>query len=173
MGHLGIKEAYDENQTKSTKIGHYLLWIVLGLSFAIVRLMSATIMGLDVGGEEALISMQDATVSTPFGIIRQIDIVVAPLMFFLYLATGILAKDGVKNLISNESFKKWLEERAENTRGFRRCALRHRPPRRTLGSCRHSTRDRAASRPGGSSPRASPCACSTRREGRRGWAWAR
>ena len=107
MGHLGVKEAYDENQTKSTKIGHYLLWIVLGLSFVIIRIMSATIMGLNAGGEEALIS-------TPFGTIRQIDIVVAPLMFFLYLATGILAKDGVKNLISNDSFKKWLEERAAN-----------------------------------------------------------
>ena len=121
MGHLGVKEAYDENQTKATKIGHYLLWIVLGLSFVIVRIMSATIMGLGTGGEDALASAQevatstqDAIISTPIGVIRQIDIVVAPLMFFLYLATGILTKDGVKNLISNESFKKWLEDRAES-----------------------------------------------------------
>lgn len=108
MGHLGVKEAYDENQTKATKIGHYLLWIVLGLSFVIVRIMSATIMGLGTSGGS------DVLISTPVGVIRQIDIVVAPLMFFLYLATGILTKDGVKNLISNESFKKWLEERAKN-----------------------------------------------------------
>lgn len=105
MAHQGVKEAYG-NEKKLFAFGHYLIWISLGLTFAAIRLFSATILGSEsLSSEESLFSA--------FGLdIRQIDLILAPLMLFLYIATGLMVKDGVKNMILNPKYEEWMKERA-------------------------------------------------------------
>lgn len=112
MAHQGIKEAHRVQPNSSSHIVgtlvHYTLWIALGVIFSLLRLFSATLMALEEGlGDEGLQSILGLQV-------RDVDIILAPLMLFLYLATGILAKDGVKNLLLNPEYHKWWEERKES-----------------------------------------------------------
>lgn len=100
MAHQGIKEAHGTQELHST-ITHYVLWIGLGVSFVVIRLFSASIMQLDE-------SLGDASLIDFFGLsIREVDLVLGPIMMILYLATGILAKDGFKNLLMNPEHKNW------------------------------------------------------------------
>ena len=55
-------------------------------------------------GDEALLTI--------FGMnVREVDVVVAPLMMLLYIATGIMIKDGAKQLYLNPDFEKWIADR--------------------------------------------------------------
>ena len=100
MMHKGIKEAHGMESLSST-VSHYLLWILLGFAFVLIRLFSATILELsESSGDQSLMNIMGLT-------IRQVDVVVSPLMLFLYFATGLLAKDGVKNLLQNPGYDKW------------------------------------------------------------------
>lgn len=100
MMHKGVKEAHGM-EGLSSSLSHYLLWIFLGIAFVLIRLFSATIMQLDESsGDQSLMNIMGIT-------IRQVDLVVTPLMLFLYFATGLLAKDGVKNLLLNPDYDKW------------------------------------------------------------------
>ncbi len=47
--------------------------------------------------------------------IREVDILLAPLMIFLYLASGVLVKDGVKNLLLNPGFDTWWANRSKES----------------------------------------------------------
>jgi hypothetical protein len=109
MAHQGVKAAHGEEDAGSNS-GHYILWVALGLAFVTIRLFSASILHLDGSStDDSLISVMGLN-------IREVDIVLAPLMFFLYLATGLMVKDGVKNLLLNPDFEKrlaaWREARA-------------------------------------------------------------
>ena len=104
MFHQGSKVAHDDS-TPISAVGHYSLWIFLGLAFVGVRLFSASILQLDSEtGDEALLTI--------FGMnVREVDVVVAPLMMLLYIATGTMIKDGAKQLYLNPDFEKWIADR--------------------------------------------------------------
>lgn len=100
MAHLGVKIAHGDNK-KLNVTAHYLLWVLLGLALVLIRIFSASIMGLDLSsGDESLTTIAGHS-------FRQSDIITAPLMFFLYIATGVMVKDGVKNLYLNPEFEEW------------------------------------------------------------------
>lgn len=108
MAHQGVKEAHGEEKIFFTA-AHYALWISLGITFAMIRLFSALILQLDgTATDEAIINIAGLNV-------RQIDLIFAPLMFLLYLTTGIMMKDGIKNLLLNPEFENgwaaWKEAR--------------------------------------------------------------
>lgn len=112
MAHEGMRSAY---HTKGVwlSIAHYSLWVLLGLSLVAVRVFSASILQLDPAtSSEQLIEISGL-------IMRQVDLVIAPLMLLMYLATGIMVKDGVKNLISSPDFAAWIQERREGKRSRR------------------------------------------------------
>ncbi len=107
MAHLGVKVAHG-NDDRLNLAGHYLLWVSLGLALVLIRVFSATIMQLD-------LSLGDSSLVNMFGHnIRQVDLITAPLMFFLYIATGIMVKDGVKNLYLNPDFEQWNIDRKKS-----------------------------------------------------------
>jgi hypothetical protein len=104
MAHLGAMIAHGNDKLRNVA-SHYALWVLLGVSLVTVRIFSASILQLDVSlGDESLLNIlgQD---------IRQVDLVIAPLMLLLYLATGIMVKDGVRNLLLNPDFEEWREAR--------------------------------------------------------------
>lgn len=106
MAHQGVKSAHGIEKFRNV-IGFNLLWILLGVAFVLVRLFSATIMQLDNSlGDQSLIKIVGLNV-------REVDLVLAPLMFILYLATGLLVKDGIKNLLLNPEYYNWREARRE------------------------------------------------------------
>ena len=70
-----------------------------------VRLFSASILQLDSeAGDEALLPLLGLSV-------REVDVVSAPLLMLLYIATGIRVKDGAKQLYLNPDFAKWVDDR--------------------------------------------------------------
>lgn len=100
MAHLGVKVAYGDDN-KVNIAGHYLLWVSLGFALVLIRIFSASIMQLDLSlGDDSLVKVLGHT-------FRESDIIIAPLMFFLYIATGVMVKDGVKNLYLNPEFEEW------------------------------------------------------------------
>lgn len=104
MFHQGSKVAHNDS-TAWSSLGHYSLWLFLGLAFVTVRLFSASILQLDnEAGDEALLPLLGLSV-------REVDVVVAPLMMLLYIATGIMVKDGAKQLYLNPDFAKWVDDR--------------------------------------------------------------
>lgn len=112
MAHEGVMEAHG-GETASSSVGHYMLWIFLGLAFVIIRLFSASILQLDNSlGDQSLVKFIGLN-------IRQVDFVLAPLMLLLYLTTGVMIKDGVKNLLQNtgynNSWSAWIAKRKAET----------------------------------------------------------
>lgn len=106
MFHQGSKVAHGASSPISA-LGHYALWIFLGLAFVGVRLFSASILQLDnEAGDEALLVVLGLNV-------REVDVVIAPLMMLLYIATGIMIKDGAKQLYLNPDFDKWIADRKQ------------------------------------------------------------
>lgn len=104
MAHQGVKEAHGGEKTISAA-GHLTLWVFLGLAFVMIRLFSATILQLDsTSGDGLLIKIMGLN-------IRQVDLVLAPLMLFLYLTTGFMVKDGVNKLLLNSEYEDWLVAR--------------------------------------------------------------
>jgi hypothetical protein len=104
MAHLGVKIAHGNDKLRNI-LGHYALWVLLGVSLVTIRIFSASILHLDVSlGDESLLNIFGRN-------IREVDLVIAPLMLLLYLATGLMVKDGVKNLLLNPEFEKWREAR--------------------------------------------------------------
>ena len=104
MFHQGSKVAHNDSTVWSS-LGHYSLWLLLGLAFVTVRLFSASILQLDSEtGDEALLPLLGLSV-------REVDVVIAPLMMLLYIATGIMVKDGAKQLYLNPDFAKWVDDR--------------------------------------------------------------
>jgi len=104
MAHQGVKEAHGSERFINA-FSHYLLWIGLGLAFVLIRLFSASILQLDgTDSDEHILKVLGLS-------IREVDLVLAPVMIFLYFATGLLAKDGFKNLFLNPEFKVWSMER--------------------------------------------------------------
>ena len=100
MAHLGVKIAHGA-ESRLEIVNHYILWILLGMALVLIRIFSATIMQLNLSsGDEALMSIMGQD-------IRQVDVITAPLMLFLYIATGLMVKDGVKNLYLNPEFDEW------------------------------------------------------------------
>lgn len=119
MAHLGVKVAYDDNK-KVNIAGHYLLWISLGLALVLIRVFSASIMQLDLSlGDDSLVRILGHN-------FRESDVIIAPLMFFLYIATGIMVKDGVRNLYLNPEFEQWRisRKKAKETRRDKEDKLR-------------------------------------------------
>lgn len=109
MAHQGIKAAHGD-VSRGSAIGHYALWVGLGMAFVLIRLFSASILQLNGSTDgENLLSILGSSV-------RQVDLVLAPLMFFLYIATGLMVKDGFKHLLINPEFDRklaaWREARA-------------------------------------------------------------
>ncbi len=105
MTSYGIQLAHG-NKSRANAIGHYALWIALGIIFVVIRIWSATILDLRAElGDKGLVSL--------FGLVnvRDVDFIMAPLMLLLYIATGIMAKDAAKNLFLNPDFDKWYEAR--------------------------------------------------------------
>lgn len=107
MAHQGVRMAHRDDKLSVTII-LYTLWTCFGIALVFIRLFSATILGLDSAvGDQSLISISSLN-------FRQIDLVLAPVMFFLYLATGFMVMDGVKNLYLNPEFDKWKESRRKS-----------------------------------------------------------
>ena len=103
MTSYGIQLAHGHKSAWST-LGHYALWILLGVTFVVIRLGSAGILELSAAaGDEGLISVFGHTV-------RTVDLIMAPLMLLLYIATGIMAKDAAKNLLLSPDFHAWMDK---------------------------------------------------------------
>lgn len=107
MAHQGVRISHGAEK-KRYALGHYALWIFLGLAFVLIRFFSASILQLDgASGDESLVAIMGLSV-------REVDVVLAPLMMFLYLATGLMVKDGVKHLLLNPEFEAWRDERKKS-----------------------------------------------------------
>jgi hypothetical protein len=106
MFHEGVRAAHGETNVWHT-LGYYALWLLLGIAFVLIRLFSASILQLDEAtGDEAILSI--------FGLnIREVDLVIAPLMLLLYVATGLMVKDGSKHLHLSPDYVKWKADRKE------------------------------------------------------------
>ena len=103
MAHHGIKKAHGDSSVWAT-VGTYALWLFLGIAFATIRVLSAYIMELGTDtGDEGLLTIMGVS-------IRQIDLILAPLMMLLFVATGIMTKDGTYHLFSNPAFETWRDE---------------------------------------------------------------
>lgn len=108
MAHHGANLAHPSEQARWWHaLGSYTLWIVLGVSFVAIRLFSASILQLDAEvGDKALLNI--------FGFdVREVDVIIAPLMLVLYLATGVMVKSGVTQLYQNPDFETWQANRKE------------------------------------------------------------
>jgi hypothetical protein len=102
MASLGVLE-YRSRVSTSIKVFHYTLWVLIGLAYAAARLFSAFLLRLDGSSGDAITYLFGAPV-------REIDFVFAPLMFLLYVATGLLTREGIKNMLLNEDFHNRLDE---------------------------------------------------------------
>lgn len=104
MYHYGMKLA-KEKPAKFVTANYFTVWILLGLAFAALRFFAATVMQLTPeNSEETLLQIFGLTVNA-------VDLITAPIMLLLYLATGMLVLDGAKNLHAGPDFKTWNEER--------------------------------------------------------------
>ncbi len=101
----GLKVGHG-NRNRGSSVLHFTLWILLGLAFFSIRMFSATIMKLDSFNGSSLIAVGGSS-------IREVDLVLAPMMFLLYLATGLMVLEGVKNLCRNPRFAEWLDNHAK------------------------------------------------------------
>lgn len=107
MAGVGIMKAHYQGNLP-VRLGMYMLWISLGFAFSILRIFSAEILQLDPSlGDEALLAINGLE-------IRQVDLVLGPLMLLLYIATGVMALEGFKHLFANPDFKKWTDERKKS-----------------------------------------------------------
>lgn len=119
MAHHGVKLAHGA-ESKRSAAAHYTLWISLGLAFFLIRMFSATVMQLNS-------SFSDSSLIRIAGInVREIDLVLAPIMFVMYLATGYMAFDGFKNLYSNPEFDNWLQARKDAKEAKRTLKMKER-----------------------------------------------
>lgn len=91
MMHLGYKAA-NGGISLGAKLSHYFIWLLLGISLALIRFFSASI--IELGANEGVVELMDIAV-------READIIFAPVMLFLYIATGWLAFDGVKDFFNS------------------------------------------------------------------------
>lgn len=96
MAHQGVSAAFERSRPITT-FTHYFLWILLGVSFASIRLVSASILNLE--------STEGIVLTVANMGIRDVDIIIAPLMLLLYLATGLMIKDGVQHLSKSGQLK--------------------------------------------------------------------
>lgn len=85
MVHLGVKYAHrlHEPVRVTERVAHYVVWLSLGIVVAGLRLDTH----------------------------RELDAILALLLFFIYVASGWLALDGAKNLVGGDEFKAWDERR--------------------------------------------------------------
>lgn len=99
IGHKGIKNSHTIGKSSYFSF-HYVLWIFIGLTIVTLRLYSATLLQLDgTFNTDKLIELSSLK-------IRQVDLILAPFMLLLYIASGLLVKDGIENLIRNPNYKK-------------------------------------------------------------------
>lgn len=106
MAHLGSKYGHHHRVKVAERVAHYLVWILLGVCIALIRLISASVLGLEPESEE---------VTKIFGmLVREIDLILAPFMLLMHIAAGWLALDGTKNLVGSEDFQQWLRDRKLN-----------------------------------------------------------
>lgn len=137
MTSYGIQLAHGNKGVAST-IGHYALWIALGIVFVLIRLGTAMLLNLgpETGDEDIISLFGDARV-------RLVDVIMSPLMFLLYIATGIMAKDAAKNLFLNPDFDRWNEERklAKRNRKTKEEKAREKAEREQLAKMEKAARE--------------------------------
>lgn len=99
MMHLGYREAEPNTHHigLANYVIHYSLWILLGLLISAARFFAGPIMGLTAEDGVAVWTVASFEV-------RQEDVIFAPIMFLLYLITGIGAKEAIHNLLLNADF---------------------------------------------------------------------
>ncbi len=102
MATLGARYGHNHRVKVSDRVMHYVLWLMLGIAISFMRLISAQVTGL---------SEIDDGVVRVFGVlVQQIDFVLAPLMFFMYIAAGLLALEGTKNLVGSSEFSQFWKD---------------------------------------------------------------
>lgn len=110
MMHLGYEQVVHPNLGFMTKFMDYSIWLLLGVAIAATRFFAAVILDLQATDEVALVNV--------FGTgVRQVDMLFAPIMFLLYIITGLGAKRALEGLLLNRDFDKWrLESKDQRTR---------------------------------------------------------
>lgn len=99
MIHLGYREADRavHDLSRASVVVHVTVWLMLGLAVAAARLFRAVILNLQPSDGETLIHV--------FGMrVAQADLVFAPILFILFLITGIGARDATHKLLLNSDF---------------------------------------------------------------------
>lgn len=99
MIHLGYREADRALHalTHTSVWLHIGVWLALGVAVAAARLFRAVILNLQPSDGETLIKVVGMNVA-------QADLVFAPIMFILFLITGIGARDATHKLLLNSDF---------------------------------------------------------------------
>ena len=105
MGLAGYRQGHEAGGgSKLRKMPEFWIWIVVGVILVVVRLMTGTIVEVD---------SNEATVKLGFLIIRSSDLVTAPLMFALYLGTGLLVNFCAREFFYTDMYLEWAENHAQ------------------------------------------------------------
>ena len=105
MGLAGYRQGHEAGGgSKLHGMPEFWIWIVVGVILVVVRLMTGTIVEVD---------SNEATVKFGFLIIRSSDLVTAPLMFALYLGTGLLVNFCAREFFYTDMYLEWAENHAK------------------------------------------------------------
>lgn len=105
MGLAGYRQGHEAGGgSKLHEMPEFWIWIVVGVILVVVRLMTGTIVEVD---------SNEATVKFGFLIIRSSDLVTAPLMFALYLGTGLLVNFCAREFFYTDMYLEWAENHAK------------------------------------------------------------
>ena len=105
MGLAGYRQGHEaDGGSKLREMPEFWIWIVVGVILVVVRLMTGTIVEVD---------SNEATVKFGFLIIRSSDLVTAPLMFALYLGTGLLVNFCAREFFYTDMYLEWAENHAK------------------------------------------------------------
>ena len=105
MGLAGYRQGHEAGGgSKLREMPEFWIWIVVGVILVVVRLMTGTIVEVD---------SNEATVKFGFLIIRSSDLVTAPLMFALYLGTGLLVNFCAREFFYTDMYLEWAENHAK------------------------------------------------------------
>lgn len=118
MGLAGYRQGHESGEnSKLSKMPEFWIWIVLGVILIVVRLMTGTIVEVD---------SNESTIKLGAIIVRSSDLVTAPLMFFMYLGTGLLVNFCAREFFYTDMYSEWAknhESKKEDMKARRQEAM--------------------------------------------------
>lgn len=100
MGLAGYRQGHDDRDKSLLRMPEFWIWLVIGLILAFVRVATASIIEID--SSESVMQLGPWTIRTS-------DFVTAPLMFVLYLGTGLLVNFCAREFFYTDMFREMQE----------------------------------------------------------------